>query len=123
MQWYPLSPRDSGLLIAIFVVTGIFARIQQYFIPAEIRPFSYLLVVFLFLAGFFFIVKPQHPFELGKFLAVLLGAIVALIFIVRDILIIQNYSSTLTIVFVGAVLLPLIAAFLYSLVRKIVPCV
>jgi hypothetical protein len=121
MQWYPLSTRDSGLLIAIFIVTGIFARIQQDFIPAEIRPFSYMLVVFLFLAGFFFIVKPERPFDLGKFLAVLLGAIVAMILVVRDILILHNYSSTLTIVFTGAVILPLIAALLYSLVRKIVP--
>jgi hypothetical protein len=121
MEWYPLTTRDSGLLIAIFIITGIFARVQQYFITAGTRPFTYMFVVFLFLVGFFFIMKPERPFELGKFLAVLLGAIVAIVLIIRDILILQNYSTMLTIVFAGAVLLPLAAAFLYSLARKIVP--
>jgi hypothetical protein len=118
MQWYPLTTRDSGLLIALFIITGLFAGIQPYFIPAIIRPFTYMLVVFLLLLGYFFIVKPHQPMELGKFLAVLLGAIVAVILVVRDILIRQNYSSTLTIVFVGAVLCPLVAAYLYGLARK-----
>jgi hypothetical protein len=121
MQWYPLTNRDSGLLLGIFIFSGIFNVIQPYFIPVEIRPFTYALVVFLLLTGFFFRVKPEHPMELGKFLAVLLGAIVVGIIVLRDVLIRQNFSLAPAIFLAGAILYPLIAGCIYALARKYLP--
>jgi hypothetical protein len=118
MQWYPLTNRDSGLLLAIFIVSGVFTIIQPYFFPPGTRPFMYALVVFILLTGFFFMVKPAHPMELGKFLAVLLGAIVLGIVVLRDFLIHQNFSLTLVIYLAGAILCPLMAGGIYALARK-----
>ena len=121
MQWYPLTNRDASLLLAVFIISGLFNLIQPFFIPAGLRPFAYTLAVFLLLLGFFFMVKPDQPMELGKFLAVLLGGIVGLIIFFRDILIRQNFSLTLAIFFAGAILCPLLAAFLYTVGRRFVP--
>jgi hypothetical protein len=55
---------------------------------------------------------------LAKFLAVLLGGIVAIIIVVEDFLIRQNYSWRVAIVLGGAVLCPLIAGWIYRLAVK-----
>jgi hypothetical protein len=75
-------------------------------------------VVFILLTGFFFMVKPEHPMELGKFLAVLIGGIVVGIIVLRDILIRQDFSSMLALYVAGAILCPLIAGCIYAIARK-----
>ena len=118
MQWYPLTKRDASLLLAVFIISGLFNLVQPFFLPAGIRPFAYTVAVFLLLLGFFILVKPDQPMDLGKFLAVLLGAIVGGIILLRDIVIRQTYSTTLVIFFAGAILCPLVAAYLYSIARR-----
>jgi hypothetical protein len=121
MQWYPLTNRDASLLLAVFILSGLFNLLQPFFISPGVRPFAYAVVVSLLLLGFFCLVKPDQPMELGKFLAVLLGGIVGLIIFFRDILIRQNFSLTLVLFFAGAILCPLIVAFLYKIGRSFFP--
>lgn len=118
MKWYPLTNRDWFLLLAVFIVGYISTEVQQYFIPEEIRPFTYLLAVFLLFLAFFCMVKPAEPVELGKFLATILGMVVAVIIVIEDFLIRHNNSYKVAIVLAGAVLIPLLAGYLYRVLAK-----
>jgi uncharacterized membrane protein YoaK (UPF0700 family) len=118
MQWYPLTTKQSALLIIVFVIGYGFAEVQHFFVPDAVRPFTYIIAVLLLLLAFFAYVRPADPASLARFLAVLLGAIVAVIIVVEDFLIRQNYSWRVAIVLGGAVLCPLVAGWLYRMAVK-----
>jgi hypothetical protein len=118
MKWYPLTGRDYVLLLAVVVVAYVFTEAQHYVIPEQVRPFTYLLAVFLLLLAFFFMVKPAEPVELGKTLAIILGMIAAIIVVIEDILIRHNYAYTVLIFIAGAALLPLVAGSIYRMLAK-----
>jgi hypothetical protein len=118
MKGYPLTSRDYALLLAVFIGGYIFTEAGSIFIPEQVRPFTYLLAVLLLLFAFFFRVKPAEPVELGKFPAIILGAIGAVIIMIEDFLIRHNYSSKVLIVLAGAVLIPLVAGYLYRMLAK-----
>ncbi len=118
MKWYPLTTKESVLLLIVFVIGYVFAEVQHFFLPYAVLPFTYIAAVLLLLLAFFAFVKPADPVALARFLAVLLGGIVAVIIVVEDFLIRQNYSWRVAIVFAGAVLCPLIAGWLYRMAVK-----
>jgi hypothetical protein len=115
MKWYPLTTKESLVLLLVFIIGYVFTEVQHFFVPEAIRPFAYVAVVLLLLLAFFVFVKPADPMVLAKFLAVLLGGIVAVIIVIEDFLIRQNYSWRVGIVLGGAILCPLVAGGLYRL--------
>ena len=118
MEWYPLTTKESLLLLFIFIVGYAFAEVQHFFVPDAILPFTYIVAILFLLLAFFAFVKPADPVALGSFLAVLLGGIVAVIIVIEDFLIRHNYSWRVAIVLGGAILCPLLAGWLYGMVVK-----
>jgi hypothetical protein len=118
MKWYPLTTKEALLLIVIFITGYVFTEVQHYFVDEALRPYTYVIAVLVLLFAFFVFVGPADPVALAKFLAVLLGGIVAVIIVVEDFLIRQNYSWRVAIVLGGAVLCPLIAGWIYRLAVK-----
>ncbi|MGA2120900.1 MAG: hypothetical protein ABSG49_02515 [Methanoregula sp.] len=118
MQWYPLTVKEALLLLVVFVISGIFSNLQQYFVEPSLRPYTYVFALLLLLLAFFPAAKPADPLALAKFLAVLLGAIFALMIVLKDLILQQNLSWNIAIVLAGAVLSPLVAGGLYSITVK-----
>jgi len=118
MQWYPLTVKEALLLLVVFVISGIFSNLQQYFVEPALRPYTYVFALLLLLLAFFPAAKPADPLALAKFLAVLLGAIFALMIVLKDLILQQNLSWNIAIVLAGAVLSPLVAGGLYSFTIK-----
>jgi hypothetical protein len=118
MKCYPLAKKEYALLVVIFIAGYLFTELQYLLIPEATRPFSYLLAVTVLLLLFFSLVKPERPYELARFLAVLLGAIVAVIIVIEDIIIRHTLSYKLAVVLGGAIICPLVAGSLYGILRK-----
>jgi len=115
MLWYPLTTREALLLLFVFVLSGIFSNLQPYFVAAPLRPFTYIFCLLLLLLAFFPVAGPADPIALAKFLAVLLGAIFAVVIVVKDVILRQNLSWNIAVVLAGVVLSPLVAGWCYSL--------
>jgi hypothetical protein len=115
MRFYPFTPRQAMLLLLVFAATGIFANFQQYFVDAALRPFIYVLFLFLLLLAFYPAARPDDPREMARFLAVLLGSIFAVMIIIGEIVIRQNYSAGSLVVLSGAVVCPLAAGWIYRI--------
>ena len=118
MHWYPVTVKEAVLILIVFLAAGTFSHLQQYFISPALVPFTYVLVLLLLLLAFFPVAKPKDPLALSKFLAVALGAIYAVMIVLQEIIIRQNYSWASVVVLAGAVLSPLVAGGLYHLVTK-----
>ncbi|MCX6684777.1 MAG: hypothetical protein NTZ37_08650 [Methanoregula sp.] len=118
MKCYPLTRQNYALLALLLVIGYAFTEVQHYFISQDLRPFTYLLAIILLHLVFFMRVKPGQPMELAKYLAVLLGIAVAVIIIIEDVIIRKNVSYTVAIVFFGAVVSPLVAGYIYSLLAQ-----
>ena len=102
----------------LFVTGYIFTEVQHYFIPATLCPFTYLLAVIVLLLAFFFMVKPAEPVDCAKYLSLLLGAIVAVVIVIEDVIIRQNVTSSVAIVLLGAIISPLAAGYIYLMMTK-----
>jgi len=118
MHWYPFTTKEALLLLVVFLASGIFSTLQQYFVEPALRPYTYTFVLLLLLLAYFPVAKPANPMSLAKFLAVLLGVIFAAMVVLKDFIIRQNLSWNIVIVLAGAVLCPLVAGWLYSLTVK-----
>jgi len=115
MYWYPFNVREAGFLLLVFLCGAVFSRLQPYFVPASLIPYTYVFVLlFLFLA-YFPLARPADPLKLARFLAVLVGGIYALWIVIKQVLIHQTFSETTVIVLAGAFLCPLVAGWCYSL--------
>lgn len=115
LHWYPLSIKEAGLLLLVFVMSGIFGNLQPYFVSPSLIPFTYAFFLFLLMLAYFPLVRPNNPLALGQFLALLLGAIYAVMIVLVEILGRHNYSWGSAVVLAGAVLSPLMAAGIYHL--------
>lgn len=118
MKWYPLTAKEALLLLLVFVMSGIFSHLQQYLISQALLPFTYVLFLLLLLLAFFPLARPADPVALAKFLSVLLGTIYAAMIVLREFVILQNYSWSSAVVLAGAVLSPLTAGWCYRLTVK-----
>jgi hypothetical protein len=118
MKWYPLTTKEALLLLFVFVISGIFSNLQQYIVSPALRPFTYVFFLLLLLLAFFPVARPADPIALAKFLAVLLGAIFAVVIVIRDLIIQQNLSWNIAVILAGAVLCPLVAGWCYSFTVK-----
>jgi len=113
MRWYPLTITEALLLLLVFLATGIFSRIQPYFIAPSLLPFTYVLFLFLLLLAYFPIARPADPLALARFLAVILGAIYAVMILLIEVIARHNYSWAGAVVLIGAILAPLAAGGIY----------
>ena len=115
LYWYPLTIKEAGLLLLVFVMSGIFGNLQPYFVAPSLIPFTYAFFLFLLMLAYFPLVRPKDPLALGKFLALLLGAIYAVMIVLVEIVGRHNYSWGSLVVLAGAVLSPLVAGAIYHL--------
>lgn len=113
VHWYPLTVKEAALLLLVFVMSGIFGNLQPYFVSPSLVPFTYAFFLFLLMLAYFPIVRPKDPLALGKFLALLLGAIYAAMIVLVEIVGRHNYSWGSIVVLAGAVLSPLVAGGIY----------
>lgn len=115
MYWYPFNAREAGFLLLVFLCGAVFSRLQPYFVPAPLIPYTYVFVLlFLFLA-YFPLARPIDPLKLARFLAVLVGGIYTLWIVIKQVLIQQTFSETTVIILAGAFLCPLVAGWCYRL--------
>ena len=115
MYWYPFNAREAGFLLLVFLCGAVFSRLQPYFVPASLIPYTYVFVLlFLFLA-YFPLARPLDPQRLARFLAVLVGGIYTLWIVIKQVLIQQTFSETAFIILAGAFLSPLVAGWCYRL--------
>ncbi|MDD4138290.1 MAG: hypothetical protein PHT99_10445 [Methanoregula sp.] len=121
MRWYPLTTKEALLLLAVFLISGIFSNLQQFFVEPALRPFTYDLALLLIMLAYYPAAKPADPLELAKFLAILLGAIFGAMIVLKEVIIQQNYSWNSVVVLAGAVLCPLVAGWFYHQVAKHLP--
>lgn len=115
MRWYPLSTKEAFLLLGVFLITGIFSTLQQYFVEPATRPYTYTFVLFLLMFAYFPAAKPTDPPGLAKFLSMIVGVIFAVMIVLKDLIVRQNLTWGIVVVIAGAFLSPLIAGWLYSL--------
>ena len=115
LHWYPLTVKEAVLLLLVFVMSGIFSRVQPYFVAPSLIPFTYAFFLFLLMLAYFPLVRPRDPLALGQFLALLLGAIYAAMIVLVEIVGRHNYSWGSVVVLAGAVLSPLVAGAIYHL--------
>ena len=115
MPWYPLTGKEAVFLLLVFVMTDIFSHFQPYFIAPSLIPYTYVLFLFLLLLAYFPVVRPADPLALARILALVLGAIYAVMILLVEIIGRHNYSPGSIVVFAGAVLSPLIAGWIYRL--------
>jgi peptidoglycan/LPS O-acetylase OafA/YrhL len=118
MKCYPLARRDYALLAVFFIIGYIFTELQPSIIPAALRPFTYLLAVIVLMLAFFFMVRPEEPVDCAKYVSLLLGAIVAVVIVIEDVIIRKNVPYTVAVVWLGAIIGPLAAGYIYLLVTK-----
>lgn len=115
MHWYPINAREAGFLLLVFLCGGVYSRLQPYFVPVPLLPYTYVFVLlFLFLA-YYPLARPADPLALARFLAVLIGGIYAAWIVIGQALIRQNFSEVSLIVLAGAILSPLVAGWCYHL--------
>lgn len=117
MKWYRLSPLQWGILILFITLADVFTITQKYVIPEEIRPLAYVLFIISILLIFFLIVRPEEPVPLAQTLAVLLGVITIVLILIQDVILAFNISWKTIVIFLGAVLAPFIAGYLYRVLR------
>lgn len=115
LHWYPLTVKEAVLLLLVFGMSGIFSRVQPYFVAPSLIPFTYVFFLFLLMLAYFPLVRPRDPLALGQFLALLLGAIYAAMIVLVEVIGRHNYSWGSLVVLAGAVLSPLVAGAMYHL--------
>jgi hypothetical protein len=118
MHWYPFTPKEAALLLLVFVMSGFFSYLQQYFVPPSLVSYTYVLFLLLLLLAYFPVARPADPMALARFLSVLLGAIYAAMIVLREFVIRQNYTLGSIVIIAGAILSPLVAGWLYYLVMR-----
>ncbi|MDD1686994.1 hypothetical protein [Methanoregula sp.] len=115
MYWYPFTTKEAMLLLLVFMMSGVFSYLQQYFVPPSLIPYTYVLFLLLLLLAYFPVVRPADPLALARFLSVLLGVIYAAMILLREFVIRQNYSPGSVVIIAGAIIAPLVAGWLYHL--------
>jgi membrane-associated HD superfamily phosphohydrolase len=118
MKWYPLSLARVVLLLVLVAITDAFTVVQHDFFPESVRPFTYLAFAFVLILIFFFFVRPEDPLQLSWTLCVILMVIVLFVILVQDVVLASNLSWRSIIVFLGAIIPPLAAGYVYRAVRK-----
>jgi hypothetical protein len=117
MKWYPFTLPQIGILIVLIGIADVFTIIQKYIFPEDVRPLTYVAFVILVLLAYFFIVRPGEPMALAGTLAVILGIVSLILILIQDVIIAYQISYRTIIVFLGAVIGPVIAGLLYSAMR------
>jgi len=118
MKLYPLSPIEIVLLLVFIAFADLFTYIQAYFLPAEVRPFTYLLFVIVVLLVYFLFVRPKDWMALSGTLALVLGIVAIALVIVQDVMISYRLSWRTLVVILGAVIGPYVAGWLYGVLVK-----
>jgi hypothetical protein len=118
MKWYPLSIVQFIILFVLVAIADVFTYAQKYFLPEAVRPFTYIVFIIVVLLFFFFLVRPDRPMVLAQTLCLILGVLAAILIILQDVILIYQVSWKTAVVFLGAVISPFIAGYLYSLIRK-----
>jgi uncharacterized membrane protein len=121
LHWYPLTGKEAGLLLLVFVMSGIFGNLQPYFVSPSLIPFTYAFFLFLLMLAYIPLVRPQDPLALGTFRALPLGAIYAVMIVLVEVVGRHNYSWGSLVVLAGAVISPLVAAGIYHLLFALRP--
>jgi len=117
MNWYRLSPLQWGILILFIALADVFTITQKFVIPEVLRPLAYVLFITAILLIFFFIVRPEDPVLLAQTLAVLLGVITIVLILIQDVILAFNLSWKTIVIFLGAILAPFIAGYLYRVLQ------
>ncbi|HTY53535.1 MAG TPA: hypothetical protein VMB35_10140 [Methanomicrobiales archaeon] len=114
MKLYPLRPIEIVLLLVFIAFADLFTYIQAYFLPADIRPFTYLLFVVVVLLVYFLFVRPKDWSALAGTLALVVGIIAIILVVIQDALISYHLSWRTLVVILGAVIGPYVAGWLYG---------
>jgi hypothetical protein len=118
MKWYPLTVFQVILLLIFVGIADLFTISQKYFVPEPVRPFTYVVFVIVLMHVYFLIVRPDRgPMVLAQTLSVILGVITLILVLVQDVLLASTLSWKTVIIFLGAVLGPVIAGYLYPAVH------
>jgi hypothetical protein len=117
MKWYHLSLVQWILLLIIVGVADIFTVAQRYVIPEILRPLTYFVIVIVLLLVYFFIVHPSEPMVLAQTLSVILGAITIVLILIQDVILTYSLSWKTIVVFMDAVLGPVIAGYLFTVIH------
>ncbi len=117
MKWYSLTAVQFVILLVLVAIADLFTIVQTQFLPAGVRPFTYLIFVVIVLLAFFFIVKPDEPMVLAQTLAVILGIIALILILVQDVILTYSISWRTGIVLLGAVAGPIAAGYCYAKIR------
>jgi len=118
MNLYPLRPVEIILLLVFIAFADLFTYIQAYFLPADVRPFTYLLFVVVVLLVYFFFVAPKDWMALAGTLALIVGIIAIILVVIQDVLISYHLSWRTLVVILGAVIGPYVAGWLYGVLVK-----
>lgn len=117
MKWYHLTPVQWVILIVFIAIANVFTITQRYVVPEVIRPLAYVIVVIVLLLVFFFIVRPDEPMILGQTLAIILGGIAIVLIMIQDVILAPTLSWKAIVIFLGAIVAPFVAGFLYRVIR------
>jgi hypothetical protein len=117
MKWYYLSLIQWILLLIIVAFVDGFTVAQRYVIPEILRPLTYFVIVIVLLLVYFFIVHPSEPMVLAQTLSVILGAITIILILIQDVILTYSLSWKTIVVFMGAVLGPVIAEYLFTVLH------
>jgi len=117
MKWYHLSIVQWILLLIIVALADGFTISQRYVIPELFRPLTYFVIVIVLLLVYFFIVHPSEPILLAQTLSVILGVITIVLILIQDVILTYSLSWKTIVIFMGAVLSPVIAAYLFKVIH------
>jgi hypothetical protein len=117
MKWYPLSPGHWILFLVIVALADVCTIVQRYVVPEIFRPITYGAIVIILFLVFFFIVRPSEPMVLAQTLSVVLGVITLLLILVQDVILTYNLSWKAIVIFLGAILGPIIAGYLFRAIH------
>jgi hypothetical protein len=118
MKWYPLTSSQLVLLLVMVAITDLFTVLQHDLFPEPVRPFTYLAFAFGLMLIFFFVVRPEDPVQLVGTLCVVLMILVIILILVQDVILAFQLSWKTIIVFLGAIIPPAAAGYVYQAVRK-----
>lgn len=114
MKLYKFKLSDIAVLVVLFLAGYFFTITQKYYIPGFLRIYTYFAMVDVMYSIIFALIAPKKPMELANSLAVLFGAVVLAIIIVQDIIIKFQLSWRTPVIFLGVVLIPYLAEWVYS---------
>jgi hypothetical protein len=119
MKIYRLKWQHHVLLLVLIAVGYFYARWQHDALSSvPIKGALLFAVAMMLFLVFFSVVKPARPMDLGRFLAIYDGVLVASIILTQHVIIVHDLSARNGVVWLVAIVVPLIGAGLYGMVRK-----